>query len=78
MPNKTKPVRLSKLNKDTAIYGVLAAVRTFIEDNPDFEGDIVLHVVSFNEKDLKHADNDHVQRLLFRAMQVRTISFEKV
>lgn len=78
---KSKPPRLSKFRQDTAIFSVLAAVRVFIEDNPnfsDFKIPVNQHVVSFDEKKLKGADNDYIQRLTLMAMQVETLSYERV
>lgn len=73
--------RLPKIHRKAAIFSVLSEVRIFLEDNPNFIGEINLRIDEFNEllfENLELLDNDHVQRLNTAAFRIKALSNKEI
>lgn len=78
MPQKiSNAKRMSKISTKSAIMLVSSAVGKILEDNPELNLGISIHVVSFNPS-MKSKDNDHATRIMLQMLQVEALSDKKV
>ncbi|HBI50918.1 MAG TPA: hypothetical protein DDY21_03680 [Candidatus Moranbacteria bacterium] len=71
-------LKLKNFNKDSAVKSVSAIVGEFLNDNPELNFGISIHIASFKEYDLKEIDDDHAQRIMMQALRVKALSDKKV
>ncbi|HBI33679.1 MAG TPA: hypothetical protein DEA43_00385 [Candidatus Moranbacteria bacterium] len=77
MPQSLSNARMTRINTRSVLMLVSAVIGKFLEDNPDFNLGISLHILS-NNPNIKARDNDHAQRLMLEMLQVEALLDENV